>query len=190
MDGATGRYEKRLIDLAGVYHDIEAFDAACAADRVRIVYSVREVRPSAERGDLVFGTTYMEPGRVGDEYFVTRGHIHARTNRPETYYGESGEGLMLLESPAGETEIVEIGPRVIVYVPPLWIHRSVNVGSSPLVMSFCYPADAGQDYEIIDRSGGMATRIVAGYGGWKAIPNPSYRPRSQTEVDAIFAARD
>ena len=27
---------------------------------------------------------------------MTRGHIHAKANRPETYYGESGEGLMLL----------------------------------------------------------------------------------------------
>jgi len=46
----------------------------------------------------------MEPGRIGNEFFMTRGHIHAKGNRPETYYGESGKGLMLLESPEGQRE--------------------------------------------------------------------------------------
>ena len=50
----------------------------------------------------------MQPGRIGDEYFLTRGHIHATGNRPEIYYGEAGQGLMLMESPEGETRIIEI----------------------------------------------------------------------------------
>eukprot|EP00752_Nemacystus_decipiens_P019106 g17162.t1 len=104
----------------------------------------------------------MEPGRIGDEFFMTRGHIHATANRPETYYGETGEGLMLMESPDGQVTILEVRPKVLVYVPPMWIHRSVNTGDTPLVMSFCYPSDSGQDYEVIARSGGMAVRIVAG----------------------------
>ena len=132
----------------------------------------------------------MEPGRVGEEFYVTRGHIHARANRPETYYGESGEGLMLMESPEGETRILPISARVIVYVPPMWIHRSVNTGAQPLVMSFCYPSDSGQDYEIIARSGGMSTRIIADGAGWKAVPNSNYRPRTAAEVAAVLATRD
>ena len=48
---------------------------------------------------MIIGVTRMEPGKVGDEYYMTRGHIHARPNRPEMYYGESGVGVMLLESP-------------------------------------------------------------------------------------------
>ena len=75
---------------------------------------------------------------------------------------------MLMESPAGETRIVEVDPRVVCYVPPFWIHRSVNVGPDDLVMTFAYPADAGQDYGIIERSGGMAQRIVRAGGWWMA----------------------
>jgi len=190
LSAATGRYEKRLADLGGIYADNAAFAESVAREGDRVVYYVHEVRPAAARGDLIFGTTFMEPGRIGDEYFVTRGHIHAIGNRPETYYGEAGEGLMLLESPEGETQILEIAPRVMVYVPSLWIHRSVNTGAAPLVMSFCYPSDSGQDYGLIARSGGMATRIVADGAGWKAVPNAAYRPRTQAEIDAILATQD
>lgn len=190
MGGANGRYEKRLRDLSGIYADTAAFARATAQDGARIVYHVHETRPAAATGDLIFGTTFMEPGRIGDEYFVTRGHIHARANRPETYYGESGSGLMLMESPEGETRILEIAPRVLVYVPPMWVHRSVNTGAVPLVMSFCYPSDSGQDYQIIARSGGMAMRIMADGTGWKAVANSAYRPRSAAEVAAVLATRD
>ena len=190
MTGSTGRYEKRLRDLTGIYADDAAFSAALARNADRVVYYVHEPRPAASHGDLIFGTTFMEPGRIGEEYFVTRGHIHARANRPGTYYGESGTGLMLLESPDGETRILEIAPRTLVYVPPMWIHRSVNTGSEPLVMSFCYPADSGQDYDIIARAGGMAKRIIADGDGWKAVDNAAYRPRTPEDIAAVLATRD
>lgn len=190
MSGATGRYEKRLPDLREIYADPAAFAQAVAADPEGVVYCVNEARPRQDHGDLIFGTTWMKPGRIGDEFYMTRGHIHARANRPETYYGESGRGLMLMENPEGETQIVEIAPQVLIYVPPMWIHRSVNTGQAPLVMSFCYPCDAGQDYEIISRAGGMAKRIMAEGDGWRAVDNPGYRPRSAAEVARVLAAGD
>jgi len=194
LSSPTGRYEKRLADLRELYADSDAFDATLNQDGNAIVYCVEDVRPPttgvAGAGDMIFGTTHMEPGRIGDEFYMTRGHIHATANRPETYYGESGRGLMLMESPEGEIAICEVVPRVMVYVPPLWIHRSVNTGTTPLVMSFCYPADSGQDYDVIARSGGMAQRIVSdGAGGWKAVANPDYRPRTPQEVSAILATQ-
>jgi glucose-6-phosphate isomerase len=137
---------------------------------------------------MIIGVTRMIPGKVGDEYFLTRGHIHAKANRPEMYYGESGHGLMLLESPAGEIRIVEIRARTLCYVPPYWIHRSVNVGTEDLVMTFAYPADSGQDYAIIEKAGGMRSRIVDdGKGGWTAVDNADYRERPADLVAAIFA---
>ena len=132
----------------------------------------------------------MKPGRIGNEFFMTRGHIHAKANRPETYYGESGEGLMLLESPEGATRVLEVLPRQMIYVPPFWIHRSVNIGAVPLVLSFCYPSDSGQDYSIIERSGGMASRIVADGSGWKEVRNSSYRPRKPSEIARVYETGD
>ena len=188
LEGGTGRYEKRLSDLGGVYANEDAFRSLLRETGDPLVYAVEDLRPSAAAGDMIFGITRMRPGRVGDEYFVTRGHIHAVANRPEIYYGESGAGLMLLESPEGESRVVEIGPKAVCYVPPFWIHRSANVGPDDLVMTFAYPADAGQDYDIIARSGGMRLRIVDdGRGGWSAVDNPRYRPRSAAEIARVMA---
>lgn len=189
--GASGRYEKRLKDLTGLYADETAFASSLLTNAESVVYEVTDQRPVAEVSDLIFGVTCMQPGKIGDEFYMTRGHIHARSNRPETYYGEGGEGVMLLESPEGDIRILEVHPKTMCYVPPMWIHRSINTGIEPLVMSFCYPCDSGQDYQVIERSGGMKSRIVSnGTGGWKDIPNERYQPRDKNSVAAILATSD
>ena len=190
LPGATGHYSKKLSAMAGLYEDEERFSQALKKGGDAIVYTVSDVRPDSVHGDLIFGTTFMQPGQIGNEFFMTRGHIHAKANRPETYYGESGKGLMLLESPEGVTQVLELLPRQMVYVPPFWIHRSVNIGSVPLVLSFCYPSDSGQDYSIIERSGGMASRIVANGSDWQEIPNLSYRPRETSEIARVYETGD
>jgi len=188
LRGAGNRYTKTLRDLDGLYEDEAAYRDLLRTLGDTVVYEVTDFKPSTDAGDMIIGVTRMLPGKVGREYFLTRGHIHANANRPEMYYGESGHGLMLLESPAGEVRTVEIGPRKICYVPPYWIHRSVNTGSEELVMTFAYPADSGQDYDIISRAGGMRSRIVDdGKGGWLAVDNASYRFRPSELVDSIFA---
>lgn len=187
LENSNGKYVKRLSDLSGLYADEACFNAVLKLDGDKIVYEVTEYRPSSCEGDLIFGVTRLLPGKIGSEYYLTRGHIHKNANRSEIYYGESGEGVMLLESPEGEVRTVAIAPRVMCYVPPYWIHRSVNVGIGDLVMTFAYPADAGQDYEVIVQTGGMRQRIVDdGNGGWEAIANDAYRPRSPNQIGAIF----
>ena len=190
LKGASNRYVKTFRDLDGLYEDSAAFDALLAQRADDVAYEVTDYKPSANQGDIIIGVTRMEPGKVGNEFYMTRGHIHARPNRPEMYYGESGLGVMLLESPDGQIRTIEIGPRTMCYVPPFWIHRSVNVGAEPLVMTFAYPADSGQDYDIIARAGGMKSRVVDGKGGWKAVDNTLYQPRPQALVDTIMARLD
>lgn len=188
LRGAGNRYTKTMRDLEGLYEDEAAYRALREELGEAVVYEVTDHKPSADAGDMNIGVTRMLPGKVGREYFFTRGHIHANANRPEMYYGESGHGLMLLESPAGEIRTVEIRPRTLCYVPPFWIHRSVNIGIEELVMTFAYPSDSGQDYDIIAKAGGMRSRIVDdGKGGWMAIDNASYRFRPADLVDSIFA---
>jgi glucose-6-phosphate isomerase len=190
LEGATNRYVKTYADLAGLYEDADAYRALVAqAGADALAYEVTDFKPSADAGDMIFGVTRMRPGKVGREYFLTRGHIHAKANRPEIYYGEAGRGVMLLESPEGEVRAVEIGPQTVCYVPPYWIHRSVNVGSEDLVMTFAYPADSGQDYAIIEKAGGMRSRVVKdGDAGWKLAPNANYRQRPTDGIQQIYAS--
>jgi len=185
MGGTDTRYQKFLRDL---YADEQAFGALAAERGDEVVYEVTDHRPNSNPGDLITGVTRMSPGKVGDEYFMTRGHIHAAIDRPELYYGLKGNGLMLMESPSGDTRVVEIKANTACYVPPRWIHRSVNLGSEDFVMLFCYPADSGQDYAIIEQSNGMKLRIVDdGNGSWRSVPNPLYKERTAGEVDALLA---
>ena len=187
LGNGSGRYRKTFGDLAGLYADGTAFARMAEHMHDAVVYEVTECRPSETAGDLIFGVTRMVPGTVGEEFFLTRGHIHATPDRPEIYCGQRGFGLMQMESPDGTVEIAEIGPGTICYVPPYWIHRSINAGTEDLVMTFCYPADSGQDYGIIARSGGMRVRIMSdGSGGWVQVPNPDYIPRPPHVVEALL----
>ena len=184
--GTGSRYQKCFRDLAGLYADTQAFENRVRSDGDEVVYEVTDHHPSERSGDLITGVTRMSPGKVGNEYFMTRGHIHAVSDRPELYFGLKGKGLMLMESVDGETRFAEISPFVACYVPPFWIHRSVNVGDDDLVMLFCYPADSGQDYNIIQRSNGLKQRVIDdGKGGWLCVDNPDYRQRSAAEIEAI-----
>lgn len=187
LTGGNGHYRKTFADLAGLYADAPAFDALLTERARDTAYEVTTYTPPGGAGDVIMGITRMEPGRVGREFFLTRGHIHANGNRPEVYYGQKGHGLMVMESPEGEVRLCEVRPQGMLYVPPYWIHRSVNLGEGDLVMMFCYPADSGQDYGIIERSGGMRVRIVTdGSGGWRQEDNPAYRPRTAEEVAAVY----
>ncbi|WP_428374325.1 glucose-6-phosphate isomerase [Lichenicoccus sp.] len=179
MTGRTRRYEKRYSDLDGLFLDEAAFASIARARGSDVAYRVDEFRPSDRAGDLIFGTSTLYPGRIGHEFIFTRGHIHAVSDRPEIYFCQSGHGVMLMELADGSTRAEAMTPNGVVYVAPHWIHRSINVGDEPLITLFCYPADAGQDYEIIARAGGMRDLIVVdGAGGWKQVPNPRYRPRT------------
>ena len=187
LGGANGHYTKSFADLAGLYADAAAFAGLVVERGEDVAYEVTSFTPGPRVNDLILGLTRMAPGKVGVEYFMTRGHIHTRGDRPEIYYGQAGQGLMQMESPDGEVRIVEIEPQSICYVPPFWIHRSINIGDTDLVMMFAYPADSGQDYGIIERSGGMRVRILDdGQGGWRKVENPNWRPRSASEIATIL----
>lgn len=187
LKNGDGHYRKTYRDLTGLYADAGAFDQILARQADKIAYEVTSYTPGTKTSDMIMGVTRMEPGRVGREYYLTRGHIHANGDRPEVYYTLAGRGIMQMESPDGEVRLVEMGPQQICYVPPFWIHRSVNIGTEDLVMFFSYPADSGQDYGIIERSGGMRVRIMEdGKGGWVAEDNPAWKNRSAEEVASIL----
>jgi glucose-6-phosphate isomerase len=172
--GGNIRYEKRLSELAGLYRDTAAFRDALAADDGAPVYWVESSTVDEGPGALTIGLSVLEPGRVGDEFAMTRGHLHAKSDRAELYYGVAGHGVMLLESLDGESRALEITPGRAVHVPGGWIHRSVNVGADRLETLFCYATDAGQDYGIIADAGGMRRLVVATDDGWTVRDNPEH----------------
>jgi glucose-6-phosphate isomerase, archaeal len=155
FDPATGAIsgassvERHLSDLRGCFADTAAYDAALAAGNP-LLYSVAAIEPAGGEGDLHYAVGILRPGRIGREYFMTKGHLHAWRLAAEFYFGLSGEGVMLLEDEAtGESRMVPLRPQHAVYVPGRTAHRTMNTGGVPLTYIGVYPAKAGHDYGVM-----------------------------------------
>ena len=174
---ATGHYSKTFNELEGMYENEQEFHIMLPKWRNRVVYEVWEHRSSKNKVDLVFGTSVMKPGRVGDEFFLTRGHLHQKSYCAETYFCLSGKGVILMESPDGKLKALKLETGQLVYVPPFWFHRSVNIGDSELVTLFTYNSDAGQNYEILKKRGGMRKSVIQKDNySWTLVSNKKYSP--------------
>jgi glucose-6-phosphate isomerase, archaeal len=138
---------RHLSDLRGLFVDRPAYDRQLAAADP-LLYSVSSVEAGQDEGELHYGLGILMPGKVGNEYYFTKGHLHAWRPAAEVYLGLRGEGLMLLERDH-ESRAVALGPQRVVYVPGYTAHRTVNTGSEPLVYVGIYPARAGHDYKPI-----------------------------------------
>lgn len=143
---------KTLGQLRGLFHDEDAWRNM---DPQTEVYRVRFWRPVPEGtpGALFWGATYLQPGRVGDEFFMTHGHFHAIRDRAEYYATVRGHGVLLLMRENGETWSQVMSPGTVHFIPGSIAHRVVNTGSEPLVFLASWPSDAGHDYSSIAERG-------------------------------------
>jgi glucose-6-phosphate isomerase, archaeal len=148
--------------LAGVYRD-EA--ARSAMDQDRVIYRVQayEPQPEGSPGAVCLATTFLEPGKVGDEYFMTRGHFHANQDRPELEVTISGEGALILMTQDRHTRVEPMRPGSVHHVPPGTAHRVANTGGETLIFVSYWASETGHDYETIKRQGfGARMREVSG----------------------------
>lgn len=162
-----------LSNMKGMYADDAAFDASVKAND-GLVYEFYELKLPETPGDLLFGTSIVYPGKVGNEYFMTKGHFHTILDTAEVYYCLSGKGYMLMESPEGDWDAQLMTPGKAVYVPKRYAHRSINVGNEKLVTFFVFRADAGHDYGTIETKG-YRKLIVEKDGQPAIVDNPKWR---------------
>ena len=153
----TSKVERRLSDMAGMYGDAEAERAAIAAGDV-LVYEVFQHDMPQHAGELVVCTTRLYPGKVGDEFFMTKGHFHQIRERAEVYYGLAGVGSLVVATDE-RADMIPMQPGTVAYVAPCWAHRTVNTGSEPFVFLAVYHGDAGHDYGTIETDG-FPLRVV------------------------------
>jgi len=163
------RLSRKIRDLEDVFEDHAAW-ASMGPDT--LVYSVEWTQPTAQdtEGGLFWGVTVIEPGRVGEEFFMTRGHFHAKRDRGEYYTTAQGTGILLLmdESRSGRSEQMTSGS--LHYIPGHTAHRVVNTGQDPLIFWACWPSDAGHDYGTLQREG-FSHRVVAGESSPRLVPS-------------------
>jgi len=165
--------KRTLSKMKGMYADQNAFESVLKNEDP-LVYEFYELDLPETASNLLFGTSIVYPGKVGDEYFMTKGHFHTILETGEVYYCLSGYGAMLMENPEGDWDIQYFSPGKVVYVPPRYAHRSINLGNEPLVTFFTFRADAGHDYGTIETKG-YRKLVVERDGKPEIIDNPKWK---------------
>ena len=154
-NGSLIRKSTRLHQLAGVFADTLAFPQC---DPERCVYDVEMFDSPAADGALFVGVTHLYPGKVGNEYFMTRGHFHQRREQGEVYFGLRGSGVLLLQNEQGDARLEKVTPGSVHIIPGFTAHRLINTGAETLSALAVWPCSAGHDYAAL--SGGFALRIT------------------------------
>ena len=150
MKPFSDKVERNLSDMKSFYRDQNAVEKNLEEDP--LIYEVYGHENNGS-GDLSFATTILFPGKIGDEYFMTKGHFHTKESRSEIYYCINGEGYLLIEDENGNTSYEKMTPNSVVYVPPGYAHRSINTGENNFVFLAVYPSDAGHEYGPIKEEG-------------------------------------
>ena len=166
--------KRKLSQMKGMFADDAAY-AEMLKHGDPVVYEFHEMGVPEHAGDLAFGCSITYPGKVGHEYFMTKGHFHTILDTAEIYYCMGGHGYMLLENPEGDWSAQELTPGKAVYVPKRYAHRSINVSATqPLFTFFVFRADAGHDYGTIETKG-YRKLLVEKDGKPTAIENPKWK---------------
>jgi glucose-6-phosphate isomerase len=163
---------RRLSDLRDAFRDQAAVERLLA-EGDPLLYEVYNVPVPEEGGELQHCTSIIQPGVVGEEFFMTAGHFHTQLATAEIYLCLRGQGILLMQEQAGNATALEMYPGVVSYIPPERAHRSVNTGMEPLVLFCVYPGDAGHDYGTL-RKKGFARLVLRDGAGYRLASNPSY----------------
>ena len=153
--GPLLRKSTRIQDLAGVFADEHARQAMPGD---LSVYDVEMLATSPAEGDLYVGVTHLYPGKIGHEFFMTRGHFHNRREQGEVYFGLRGSGLLLLQNEQGEARLESVFAGSVHIIPGFTAHRLINTGDDVLSALAVWPTAAGHDYAAL--ANGFAIRVV------------------------------
>lgn len=164
---------RRVSDMKDFFVDKDAVEKAIEEDNP-VVYEVFAVSTSSEIGYLSYATTVIYPGTVGKEYFMTKGHYHEDKNASEVYICLDGDGRIIMQNLLGDVIVAKFEKDYVVFVPPGYAHRTVNVGNTPLKFIAIYPSNAGHDYSSILNIG-FKKLVIKKEGHPQVIDNPNYK---------------
>lgn len=94
---------------------------------------------------LNLGLTVIEPGSVGKEFYMTKGHVHAR-KIPEFYVLLEGSGILLMQK--GKPKVVKLKKGKLVLIPEGYAHRLVNNGRKKMKVLTVYHEDSKPRYGV------------------------------------------
>jgi len=111
-----------------------------------LIYEFDNTIPNNNDCELLYGITTIYPGKIGDEFYMTRGHAH-QNNTAEVYYCISGKGIIVQQYKC-DIFTTEISDGSLVYIKPKFLHRAINTGDTELKLLCVCRADSGHDYDV------------------------------------------
>ena len=162
---------RKLSDMVAVFQDKE--EVKKALKKNPIIYKFYNVQIPEEDGHLQHCISMIFPGKIGNEYYMTKGHFHKIKDTAEVYLTLKGRGKLVMQTPDQKSKVLDMRKGSISYIPPYWAHRTVNTGDEPLIFFGVYRGDAGHNYGIIEKKG-MAIIIVEEKGKPVIKNNPVY----------------
>jgi glucose-6-phosphate isomerase len=168
--------ERTLKDMGDAYYDQEAVSKRLEKDNPTIIKVWMAPLPD-KGGHLMPCMTVIYPGKVGDEYYMTKGHFHIDPeSAPEVYITLKGQGKLLLQTREGQVHVSDMVPGQLNYIPSEWAHRTVNTGDEEFVFLGVFPAAAERDYSFIGVGKENFHKIVVERNGRPEVidrPNPA-----------------
>ena len=77
--------ERRLSAMKAQYLDTQACEAMLAEEDPLLYQVYENIRPH-NSGEVLHGLSVLHPGKVGNEYFMTKGHFHSVLETGEVYH--------------------------------------------------------------------------------------------------------
>jgi glucose-6-phosphate isomerase, archaeal len=162
---------RKLSDMVDSFQNKEAAKEALKGNPT--IYKFYNVQIPEEDGHLQHCISMIFPGKIGNEYYMTKGHFHKIKDTAEVYFTLKGRGKLVMQTPDQKSKVLDMWEGSISYIPPYWAHRTVNTGDEPLIIFCVYRGDAGHNYGIIEKKG-MATLILEKNGKVVIENNPHY----------------
>jgi len=148
---------RKLSDMVDMFQDKETVKEDLKENP--IIYKFYNVSIPEEKSHLQHCISIVFPGKIGNEYYMTKGHFHKIKDTAEIYLTLKGKGKLVMQTPNQKAKVLDMKEGSISYIPPYWAHRTVNTGNEPLIFFGVYRGDAGHNYGIIEKKG-MAIIIV------------------------------
>lgn len=118
-----------------------------------LIYEVYTWTDGDAATNLLSTITVLHPGRIGTEYFHTKGHFHTAPDGSEFVVGYFGEGVLETATREGEVTETVVTHGLHLVIPDGNAHRVANRGGEAVIYLSISSAGVGHDYESVRTCG-------------------------------------
>lgn len=106
-----------------------------------LIYTVKSI----EEYQISYAITKINPGKIGKEFFLTKGHYHKQKSS-EVYYLLRGQGTLILKK-GKNLKKIKLKKNIFHYIPEGYFHRVLNTGKTPLEFLSIYQTNSNPMYK-------------------------------------------